>query len=44
MSWLFQGLEFNRRTQEAVRIYYKFDTGRWQARRTRQLQKVYRCR
>lgn len=27
-----------------VRVYYKFDSGRWRSRNTLQLHKVYRCR
>jgi hypothetical protein len=27
-----------------VRVFYKFDSGGWRWRSTRQLQKVYRCR
>jgi hypothetical protein len=27
-----------------VRVFYKFDSGRWLSRSTHQLQKVYRCR
>ncbi len=27
-----------------VRVYYKFDSGCWRCRNTRQLQKVYRCK
>jgi hypothetical protein len=27
-----------------VRVFYKFDSGRWRHRSTRQLHKVYRCK
>ncbi len=27
-----------------VRVFYKFDSGRWRSRSTRQLRGVYRCR
>lgn len=27
-----------------VRVYYKFESGGWRSRSTRQLQKVYRCK
>jgi len=27
-----------------IRVFYKFDSGGWRTRSTRQLQKVYRCR
>lgn len=27
-----------------VRVFYKFDSGSWRSRSTRQLHKVYRCR
>ena len=27
-----------------IRVFYKFDSGGWRSRSTRQLQKVYRCR
>jgi hypothetical protein len=44
LTWLLQGLETNRRVRLPVRVYYKFETGCWRVRGTRQLQKVYRCR
>jgi|WetSurMetagenome_2_1015567.scaffolds.fasta_scaffold615959_2 hypothetical protein len=27
-----------------IRVFYKFDSGAWRSRNTRQLQKGYRCR
>jgi hypothetical protein len=39
--WLLRG---NADGQIPVRVFYKFDSGRWRCRSTRQLHKVYRCR
>ena len=44
LTWLAQGLEIDQRVRIPVRVFYKFETGCWRVRSTRQLQKVYRCR
>jgi hypothetical protein len=42
--WLWQGLGLDGHYTLPVRVYYKFDSGCWRNRSTRQLHKVYRCR
>ena len=42
--WLMQGLGLETEATSHVRVYYKFDSGCWRNRHTRQLYKVYRCR
>jgi hypothetical protein len=42
--WLMQGLGLDAHNTLPVRVYYKFDSGSWRSRSTRQLQKVYACR
>jgi hypothetical protein len=44
LTWLLEGLDIDRRDRLPVRVFYKFETGCWRVRSTRQLQKVYRCR
>lgn len=41
--WLLRG-EADPQEAIPVRVYYKFDSGAWRSRSTRQLHKVYRCR
>jgi hypothetical protein len=41
---LMQGLGLETEATLPVRVYYKFDSGCWRNRHTRQLYKVYRCR
>ena len=44
VAWFLQRLGQDARAGVPVRVYYKFDSGRWRNRNTRQLHKVYRCR
>jgi hypothetical protein len=37
-------VEFETQPPTPVRVFYKFDSGRWRHRSTRQLHKVYRCK
>ena len=39
--WFMQGLGLEVHNMRPVRVYYKFDSGCWRSRSTRQLQKVY---
>jgi hypothetical protein len=41
--WLLRGDE-DAHAGIPVRVFYKFDSGSWRSRSTRQLHKVYRCR
>ncbi len=41
--WLLRG-DAEGRPGLPVRVFYKFDSGSWRCRSTRQLHKVYRCR
>jgi len=41
---LMQGLGLEAEATLPVRVYYKFDSGCWRNRQTRQLHKVYQCR
>jgi hypothetical protein len=41
--WLLRG-DADGHPRMPVRVFYKFDSGSWRCRSTRQLQKVYRCR
>lgn len=43
IAWLVHG-EWGDRQGLPVRVFYKFDSGGWRSRSTRQLHKVYRCR
>jgi hypothetical protein len=43
VAWLLRG-ESDDREALPVRVFYKFDSGGWRSRSTRQLHKVYRCR
>jgi len=43
VAWFLRG-EANDRDALPVRVFYKFDSGGWRTRSTRQLHKVYRCR
>jgi hypothetical protein len=43
VAWLLRG-ESDDRDALPVRVFYKFDSGAWRSRSTRQLHKVYRCR
>ena len=42
--WFLRRLGHEARAVLPVRVYYKFDSGCWRNRNTRQLHKVYRCR
>jgi hypothetical protein len=39
--WFMHGLALEVHNTSPVRVYYKFDSGCWRSRSTRQLQKVY---
>ncbi len=41
--WLLRG-SADGHPRMPVRVFYKFDSGSWRCRSTRQLHKVYRCR
>jgi hypothetical protein len=43
VMWLLRG-DVDGRDGLPVRVFYKFDSGGWRSRSTRQLHKVYRCR
>jgi hypothetical protein len=41
--WVLRG-DVDDQVRIPVRVFYKFDSGSWRSRSTRQLHKVYRCR
>jgi hypothetical protein len=43
VMWLLRG-DADAHAGIPVRVFYKFDSGSWRSRSTRQLHKVYRCR
>lgn len=43
VAWLLHG-QTDDHDGLPVRVFYKFDSGGWRSRSTRQLHKVYRCR